>query len=611
MGAVNFSIDLGLVDALRKTLPLDVFVETGTFRGDTVELVKDRFGEIYTVELSPEYYEQAQARFRGQVHIHFFHGDSAAVLREIAPQLSAASALYFFDAHWCVAENAAGESSQCPLLEEIRAIGRLNANSLIVIDDARLFLAPPPAPHEISHWPSLSEVLEELRALSASHVVSVLNDNILFFPEVAETAVRNYGHAKGIDWLEVLHKTRDYENLQKQFVGLQRQFDDLQKQLEAKDVEIASLKTDCDTKDAEIASLKTDCDTKDAEIVSLKGVCEEREKAIFQLDARVRFLEKTNLIGLILVKARAAILVVAALLKAYLEKWARPRIGVLRQHSPRDLVLPPDYVATRAQTPLPPVSIVTPSFNQAIFLERTIQSVKNQSYGNLEYIVQDGGSSDGSVEVLDRFSDFLTHWQSAKDNGQTHAINLGFAHAHGEIMAYLNSDDILLPGALHYVADYFSKHPDVDVVYSHRVLIDANDQEIGRWILPPHNDKVLSWADFIPQETMFWRRRIWKKIGGSLDESFHFAMDWDLILRFRDAGAKFVRVPRFLGAFRIHPQQKTSAEIAESGFQEMNRLRERCLGRSVTDFEIRRAIAPYLLRHVLYDKLYGLVGYSR
>ena len=171
-------------------------------------------------------------------------------------------------------------------------------------------------------------------------------------------------------------------------------------------------------------------------------------------------------------------------------------------------------------------------------------------------------------------------------------------------MAYLNSDDILLPGVLHYVAHYFAKHPEVDVVYGHRVLVDEYDQEVGRWVMPPHDDDVLSWADYIPQETMFWRREIWDKAGGFIDKEFKFAMDWDLVLRFRDAGAKIVRLPRFLGAFRIHPHQKTSSKIQEQGSEEMARLRKRCIGRTVSAAEISHHIKKYILRHVIYQKLY-------
>jgi hypothetical protein len=173
-------------------------------------------------------------------------------------------------------------------------------------------------------------------------------------------------------------------------------------------------------------------------------------------------------------------------------------------------------------------------------------------------------------------------------------------------MAWLNSDDILLPGALAYVADYFVRHPEIDVVYGHRICIDEDDREIGRWVLPAHDDDVLSWADYVPQETLFWRRSIWEKAGGSIDESFRFAMDWDLLVRLRGAGARMACLPRFIGGFRIHAQQKTSAAINETGFREMNRIRERALGFVPAHGDVRRAVAPYLLRHIAAESTWRL-----
>jgi hypothetical protein len=178
-------------------------------------------------------------------------------------------------------------------------------------------------------------------------------------------------------------------------------------------------------------------------------------------------------------------------------------------------------------------------------------------------------------------------------------------------MAYLNSDDLLLSGSLHYVANFFATHPDVDVVYGHRILINEQDKEIGRWILPRHDNEILSWADYIPQETLFWRRRIWDRVGGSMDDNFQFALDWELLLRFRDVKARFVRLPRFLGAFRVHAEQKTATKVHEIGQEEMFRLRARCAGRTVTSYEVAQRIIPYMRWHRLYVRLYqfGLVRY--
>jgi len=278
-----------------------------------------------------------------------------------------------------------------------------------------------------------------------------------------------------------------------------------------------------------------------------------------------------------------------------------PRLGVLNQHAPVEIRLPARYDRPVCVDPAPRISLVTPSYGQAGFIGRTLRSVFDQNYPNLEYFVQDGASGDGTVEILEQYNGHLAGWDSRPDSGQSEAINRGFERTTGEIMAWLNSDDMLLPGALATVADYFNRHPDIDVVYGHRLLIDENDRQVGRWMLPEHDNEVLSWADFVPQETLYWRRRIWDKAGGRIDQSFRFAMDWDLLIRFRDAGARFARLDRFIGAFRIHPHQKTSAVMGEVGFQEMNRIRKRVLGRVPSGTEVRKAVAPYIARHVMTD----------
>ena len=287
------------------------------------------------------------------------------------------------------------------------------------------------------------------------------------------------------------------------------------------------------------------------------------------------------------------------------------RLHTFEQYPPRPLRLPKRYQAPATLSDPPVISIVTPSFNHGRFIEATLASVVDQDYHPLEYIVQDGGSRDDTMDIVRQFASRLKHFDSARDRGQSHAINLGFAQATGDIMAYLNSDDILLPGSLHYVASYFAQRPDVDVVYGHRVIIDAAGNEIGRFVLPRHSDRMLAWADYVPQETMFWRKRIWDRAGGAIDESFQFAMDWDLLLRFREAGAKFVRLPRFLGAFRVHDAQKTQTLIATTGEREMARLRTRTHGREVNRQEIRQAISGYVVRQALHDRLYrwGLLRY--
>jgi FkbM family methyltransferase len=291
---------------------------------------------------------------------------------------------------------------------------------------------------------------------------------------------------------------------------------------------------------------------------------------------------------------------------ARLTAWAQPRIGNLRQHEPKRLRLPAKYAETQPPLPAPTISVVTPSFQHGRFLERTLYSVISQKYPALEYVVQDGGSSDESVELLRRYEADLSLWRSEPDSGQADAINRGFRETTGEIMAWLNSDDLLLPGSLAYVAHYFAEHQDVDVVYGNRVMVDENDGQIGEWILPPHDDQTLTIADYIPQETLFWRRRIWEAAGGHVDSSFGYALDWDLLLRFRDAGATMVRLPRLLGGFRVHDEQKTTAEHVTGGI-ECDLIRRRLYGRPLLREEIRHKLMPYLLRHILAHTRYRLI----
>jgi glycosyltransferase involved in cell wall biosynthesis len=332
----------------------------------------------------------------------------------------------------------------------------------------------------------------------------------------------------------------------------------------------------------------------------LRGELERQASAIADLRESVQLL--LNHAGAVNVERERR-------LSARVRRLRSPRLTSLRQHSPRPLRVPKRYLDVEAPQPAPSISIVTPSYQQAAYLERTIRSVLAQRYPKLEYIVQDGGSSDGSRQVLERHSDALASWSSAPDGGQADAINRGFARSTGEIMAYLNSDDVLLPGALNYIASYFARHPRVDAVYGHRIIIDEDDREIGRWILPKHRDWVTATADYVPQETLFWRRRAWERAGARLDTELDFAIDWDLLLRFLGSGCRMVRVPRFLGAFRVHDGQKTLAQ-ARVGIEEAGRLREQSRGRQISDEEVLRMLEPYFRRHKVLHYAYRLASFG-
>lgn len=275
----------------------------------------------------------------------------------------------------------------------------------------------------------------------------------------------------------------------------------------------------------------------------------------------------------------------------------RPPMWTFEQHAPRPLDLESLSAAPPLPARAPSIAIVTPSFNQARFLPATIDSVLDQDYPNLFYHVQDAGSNDGSLDILNSYGGKIS-WRSRQDGGQAEAINLGFEGADSDIMAYLNSDDVLLPGTLAVVADFFSKRPDVDIVYGHRIFIDSDGAEIGRAVLPAHSEKTLLYAGYIPQETMFWRRRVWNKIG-PMDPRLQYALDWEFMLRAQAAGFKFERIRRFLACFRVHDRQKTTA-IYDVGRKEMGELRRKYLGYVPSQAEIARAIAPFLLRQFLF-----------
>jgi glycosyltransferase involved in cell wall biosynthesis len=206
----------------------------------------------------------------------------------------------------------------------------------------------------------------------------------------------------------------------------------------------------------------------------------------------------------------------------------------------------------------PLVSIVTPSFNQARYLEHTIRSVLDQDYPNLEYIIVDGGSSDGSADIIRRYSDRLAWWVSEKDHGQTDAINKGFEHARGEILAWLNSDDTYQINAIREAVAFLRDQPAVGLVYGDAAFIDEAGNDIGRFPAAQTDFRRLRRGYVhIPQQSAFWRADLWRKVG-PLDPSFYFAMDYDLWVRLA-ALAPVCYVPRRWANFRLHTQGKTIA----------------------------------------------------
>jgi glycosyltransferase involved in cell wall biosynthesis len=292
-------------------------------------------------------------------------------------------------------------------------------------------------------------------------------------------------------------------------------------------------------------------------------------------------------------------------LKRVIPPPLRPRLSRGGQfYDPRPLTVPVGYLRARPPNPAPTITIVTPAGKDTPYLRRTIESVIAQDYPRLDYIVVHDGSNGSVFGASNGELTRLRCLESWPDRGQAAAINAGFRASGGEIMGWINADDMLLPGALAYVSRFFAARPEVDVVYGHRVLLDEHDRDIGFWVTPRHSADSLQWLDWIPQETVFWRRRVWEAVG-EIDEEFALAFDWDLFSRFHASGARIVRLPRFLGAYRRHPAQKTRV-YHETALVEQAKIREWWHGRPTPPDEVRARIFPYLLRSLPYNAWYAV-----
>lgn len=229
--------------------------------------------------------------------------------------------------------------------------------------------------------------------------------------------------------------------------------------------------------------------------------------------------------------------------------------------------------------PMPPaITIITPSFNQARFIERTIRSVLDQDYPNLEYIVIDGGSRDGTVDILRKYEGRLT-WISERDKGQADAINKGINRSTGDIIAYLNSDDVYEKDALARVAGYFSVHPDAMWLTGKCRIIDERDREVRRPITAYKNlmlrhfsYSLLLVTNPVSQPATFWRREALREIG-LFDEDQHLVMDYDYWLRM---GRKYplAVLDAYLAGFRVYAASKTSSSFLTTFRQEMAMARK-------------------------------------
>jgi glycosyltransferase involved in cell wall biosynthesis len=264
---------------------------------------------------------------------------------------------------------------------------------------------------------------------------------------------------------------------------------------------------------------------------------------------------------------------------------------------------PPITTASPDGKQWPRISIVTPSFNQAAFIEETIRSVLLQGYSDLEYLVIDGGSRDGSVDIIRKYEKWITHWVSESDHGQADAIQKGLNRVSGRISAYLNSDDIYMQGAIQRVAVRFARRPELDVVYGNLYRID----ECGNVLEEHRNTPFMRWGYlyggfFLHQPCTFWKTDVVRAVGG-FNPEFRFDMDNDLFVRIAMARARFAFERAFLACFRVHESSKTST-ILHVSREENDRIRERYLpfpfnsagGALIRSFSFARRLCWYTVQ---------------
>lgn len=206
---------------------------------------------------------------------------------------------------------------------------------------------------------------------------------------------------------------------------------------------------------------------------------------------------------------------------------------------------------------LPLISIVTPSFNQAQYIQETIESVLGQEYANLEYFIIDGGSTDNSKEIIQRYSDQLTYWCSEKDEGQTDALLKGFQRCTGDLFAWVNSDDVLFPGCLQAVASRYNENGNPDIIHSNVAYIDGRGR-ITRFVRVPRQSRFFFvrgvWHGAAP--SMFYKMSSLQQAGG-LKKEYHLSMDLDIWVKMIKSRVKICHIPRYTGGFRWHASSKT------------------------------------------------------
>jgi glycosyltransferase involved in cell wall biosynthesis len=271
----------------------------------------------------------------------------------------------------------------------------------------------------------------------------------------------------------------------------------------------------------------------------------------------------------------------------------------------------------------PKISVITPSFNQGDFLEQTITSVLGQNYPNLEYIIIDGGSTDKSIDIIKEYADRITYWISEKDNGQSHAINKGFAKASGDILCWLNSDDYYLPNVLKEVGEKLNIHQP-ELFYGNCIHLDQEHNQTHGSYFDPFNQYDIFEGDFITQPSSFWTRKAWEETG-ILDESLTYSFDWEWYARAKLNGILFIPSKTYFSVYRIHNSQKSNpndqirtAELFLTG-KKLNPQKYLHIDEQIKDkkFWIDRLIKSPINKRIkhnayrfLFPKLYKIISFA-
>jgi glycosyltransferase involved in cell wall biosynthesis len=218
----------------------------------------------------------------------------------------------------------------------------------------------------------------------------------------------------------------------------------------------------------------------------------------------------------------------------------------------------------------PKISVITPSFNQGQFIEETIQSVLMQGYPNLEYLIMDGGSTDNTVEIIKKYTQHITFWQSTPDKGQADAINQGFSKATGDILCWLNSDDFFLPGTLLYVAQQLNINETTIIAGNCFHFKENSSLAYGSDVLKANDLYQITDYDFYIQPSSFWTKKAWEKVG-ALNLNMHYCFDWEWFIRAHEKGVTSIFTNKYLSAYRIHEAHK-SGSGAQKRLEEIQKI---------------------------------------